>query len=217
MLDQLQNSGIVVLNERPAPTQTTLLIVGLPRSGTTMIAKALGKLGVFLGADLDQSISEDNRLANALEKDRASMPDIIAAYDSSHDIWAFKRPTAYQTIDPSLFRNPRFVIPFRDPVAIAKREELSMTFDFREQLARATRWSADLADFALRQDVPVMLVSYEKALASPKRFVASLANFIGLSPTWLQTWAARSSIRPSPSDYVSKSQIRFPGMLNERT
>lgn len=210
MLDQLQNSGIVILNESHAPTQTTVIVVGVPRSGTTMIAKALGKMGVFLGAELDPSISEDIRLANALERSPDSLPGIIEAYNAAHEMWAFKRPTAYQTIDPALFRNPRFVVSFRDPVAIAKREELSMTFDFREQLSRATRWSADLAEFALRQTVPVMLVSYEKALAKPKKFVSDLASFAGISPTWLQMRAARASIRPSPADYVASSQIRFP-------
>lgn len=175
-----------------------------------MIAKTLGKLGVFLGAELDHSISEDTRLAHALENAPASMAEIIEAYNAAHDVWAFKRPTAYQTIDSTLFRNPRFVISFRDPVAIARREELSMTFDFREQLGRATRWSADLAEFALRQSAPVMLVSYEKALAKPKQFVSDLARFAGISPTWLQMRAARASIRPSPADYVANSQIRFP-------
>jgi hypothetical protein len=210
MLDQLQNSGIVVLNDRPAPQQSTIIAVGVPRSGTTMVAKALANLGVFLGAELDHSIYEDTRLAYALENAPAVLPNIIEAYNASHDVWAFKRPTAYQTIYPALFRNPRFVVTFRDPVAIARREELSMMFDFREQLIRATRWSADLAEFALRQDVPVMLVSYEKAMAEPKRFVSGLARFAGISPTWLQRRAARASIRPSPADYVANSQIRFP-------
>jgi hypothetical protein len=210
MLDQLQNSGIVLLNDVPAPDQTTVLVVGVPRSGTTMIAKTLGRLGIYLGADIDQSISEDMRLAHALEGAPATLPSIIDAYNAAHDVWAFKRPTAYQTIDPSMFRNPRLVIPFRDPVAIARREELSMTFDFREHLIRATRWSADLAAFALGQSVPVMLVSYEKAIGAPKRFVSDLARFTGISPSWLQMRAARASIRPSPADYVANSQIRFP-------
>jgi hypothetical protein len=210
MLDQLQNSGIVVLNDRPALQQSTVIVVGVPRSGTTMVAKALANLGVYLGADIDQSISEDMRLARALESAPATLPGIIDAYNAAHDVWAFKRPTAYQTIDTSLFRNPRLVISFRDPVAIARREELSMTFDFREQLIRATRWSADLAEFALRQSVPVMLVSYEKAMAGPKRFVSDLARFTGISPSWWQMRAARTSIRPSPADYVANSQVRFP-------
>lgn len=210
MIDQLQNSGIVVLNERQPDAKTTIIIVGVPRSGTTMIAKTLGKLGVYLGTDIDRSTSEDSRLANALENDPASLPSIVEAYNAAHDVWAFKRPTAYQRIDPTVFRNPRFVIPFRDPVSIARREELSMAFDFRDQLTRATRWSADLADFALRQEVPTMLVSYEKAMASPKRFISDLVRFTGAAPSWLQKLAAWSAIRPSPVDYVVNSQIRFP-------
>lgn len=46
--------------------------------------------------------------------------------------WGFKRPDAFRVINDyvddcvHIFRNPRFVITFRDPVAIAKRNEISI-------------------------------------------------------------------------------------------
>lgn len=209
MLDQLQNSGIAVLNERPAPKQNTIIIIGVPRSGTTMVAKVLANLGVYLGAEVDDSVGEDMRLARALEANDGSLPAVIEVYNSLHDLWAFKRPTAYQVIDPALFRNPRFVVTFRDPVAIARREEVSMMFDFREQLRRAVQWSADLAGFALSLTAPVMLVSYEKALVMPIDFVTNLASFAGIPADNDIIRETANLVAPSPSDYVSRSQIRF--------
>ncbi len=209
MLDQLQNSGIAVLNDAPIGRHATIIIVGVPRSGTTMVAKTLGALGVYLGADLDEAIQEDLRLAKAIEDSPADISLVIEAYNSAHDVWAFKRPTAYQTLDASWFRNPRFIIPFRDPVAIAKREEISMVFDFRDQLRRAALWSIDLADFTLRQTAPLMLVSYEKALLKPERFVDELAQFSGADASEAMRRAASIVVKPSPADYVKGSQVRL--------
>lgn len=210
MLDQLQNDGMEVLNWRTLDRYATIIVVGVPRSGTTMAAKALEKLGVFLGSEIDAPVQEDQRLSRALESATGELSDVILAYNNAHEIWGFKRPTAYQTIDLSLFRHPRLVVTFRDPLAIAKREQVSMVSDFRDQLRRATEWSAKLADFALRQSVPTMLISYEKALQRPERFVRGLSRFIGMQPDDVLLRAAVDVIRPSPSEYVTKSQVRFP-------
>lgn len=209
MLHQLQNSGIGVLNDAPIDKHATIIIVGVPRSGTTMVAKTLGALGVYLGADLNEPIQEDLLLAKAIEDSPADIALVVEAYNSAHDVWAFKRPTAYQALDASWFRNPRFIIPFRDPVAIAKREEISMAFDFRDQLRRAAEWSGDLADFALLQTAPLMLVSYEKALLQPDRFVDELVRFCGVETDEPTRRAASMVVKPSPADYIKGSQMRL--------
>ncbi|OWK21779.1 hypothetical protein AJ88_11710 [Mesorhizobium amorphae CCBAU 01583] len=94
-------------------------------------------------------------------------------------------------------------------MAIAKREEISMVFDFRDQLRRAALWSIDLADFTLRQTAPLMLVSYEKALLKPERFVDELAQFSGVDASEAMRRAASIVVKPSPADYVKGSQVRL--------
>ncbi|MER9000005.1 hypothetical protein NKJ52_20595 [Mesorhizobium australicum] len=210
MLDELHNSGIEVFNDQPIGRTLTIIVAGVPRSGTTMVAKALQSLGVFLGDEIDASVQEDLRLSAAIEQNNQEISDIVAAYNRAHSVWGFKRPTAYQTIDLRLFRNPRLVLTFRDPVAIAKREEISMVSDFRIQLRRAAEWSLNLTDFALQQTVPTMLVSYEKALQNPQAFIWQLARYIGVTPSWRVARSAAASIKASPSDYLEKSQVRFP-------
>lgn len=211
MLAELQNSGIEILNPAPAEEQATIIVAGVPRSGTTMVAKGLAALGIFLGSQIDASVQEDLLLGRVLGSgDMDKFREIVERYNRDHDVWAFKRPTAYQAIDGTLFRNPRFVLTFRDPVAIAKREAVSMKTDFRGALRRAAGWSVNLTDFAFRQTAPTMLVSYEKALQQPAEFAHSLIDFIGMKQDKSASSKVVAVVSPSPSDYVQKSQIRFP-------
>jgi hypothetical protein len=48
-MSQLQNDGIFILGDNDSPTSRTIIIVGLPRSGTSMPAKALYDLGISEG------------------------------------------------------------------------------------------------------------------------------------------------------------------------
>lgn len=206
MLENLENTGIRVLNDSPIDQYGTIIVVGVPRSGTTMVARALSALGIYIGADIDHSVQEDLRIATAIESGNdLEVAKVVDAYNARHKVWAFKRPTAYQRIKPELFRNPRFVVVFRDPVSVAVREEISVGFDFRQQLRQVAEWSKDLVDFAFAQAVPTMLVSYEKALLQPELFVRELAGFVGAR----SSEGAVRAIEPSPRDYLRKSQSRF--------
>ena len=212
MLQALRNRGIALLNEAPAPSQRTVLVVGVPRSGTSMVANVLARLGVFMGETCDNAVFEDVRLAGALENSKGDVASIVADYDSTHDVWGFKRPHAYKYILPHIhcFRSPRFVVVFRDPLAIALRNEISMNAEFRSQLLRTTQETAKLASFALSLSEPAMLVSYEKAMDDREAFVSALSGFVGIAASADVQAAAASHIQNGPRTYLLASQIRFP-------
>jgi hypothetical protein len=44
------NTGCWVLRPAPLPAEATMVVTGLGRSGTTMIARVLSELGIFIGA-----------------------------------------------------------------------------------------------------------------------------------------------------------------------
>jgi hypothetical protein len=52
----LINSGIYVLNELPQVEEKTIIVLGSPRSGTSMIGKVLYELGIFKGKELDLAV-----------------------------------------------------------------------------------------------------------------------------------------------------------------
>ncbi|WP_457935730.1 hypothetical protein [Mesorhizobium sp. 10J20-29] len=210
MLEQLTNDGLAYWgNPTPVP-EVTVIIIGPPRSGTTMPAATLHHLGVFMGAEVGTGVFEDRRIAKALEKSPEELPQVIADYNT-HSIWGFKRPMAFGQIERNLnlFRNPRFVVTFRDPIAIAKRNEVSMGKDFAEQFKAAIGRTNQIANFIGRQTVPVMGISYEKAVSAPESFTRSLAEFACLKPTDAEILEASRFVRNGPDEYLMASQTRF--------
>ena len=211
-LKQLLNNGVGYANDVPCTSQATIIVVGAPRSGTSMIAAALDALGIYMGDNKDDAVFEDRRIAHGLEKDPSKLPGIIADYNAHHSIWGFKRPTAFETISDkiNLFRNPRFIIPFRDPMAIAKRKQVSINADAIRQLRNAADITLRLTKFVQELQAPVMMLSYEKAIMAPKRTLLNIALFSGLSPETAGTLPASKILKNGPDKYVLASQRRFP-------
>ncbi|MBU2888865.1 hypothetical protein [Celeribacter halophilus] len=211
-LNQLENDGVVICGDDNNPIKRTTLIIGVPRSGTTMPATALYHLGIFMGDGVRKDVFEDTRLAAALEKQKEKLSDVIDDYNHRFDVWGFKRPLAWNLLEKNIdkFRNPRFVVMFRDPLAVAKRNNVSMDFPVRDQLLKATDRLRSLVDFSLRIDAPVMLVSYEKAIGMPENFVKYLAKFSGAKATQKEIESTLSKIRNGPESYLKSSQTKFP-------
>ena len=54
-----------------------------------------------------------------------------------------------------------------------------------------------------------MLVSYEKAISSPEKFINALVQFVGCKPTPEDLNKAISNIQNSPENYLIASQTKF--------
>lgn len=48
-LDKLINKGIYILNPSHNEEEKTIIILGIARSGTTLVAKVLHSLGIYMG------------------------------------------------------------------------------------------------------------------------------------------------------------------------
>ncbi len=210
-LAQLHNSGISVLNDAPVSSEMTIIVVGIARSGTSMIAGALDALGIFMGDRADRAVFEDVAIANALEQHPALLPDQIKKYNSRYAVWGFKRPAAFNYIDRylHLFRNPRVIITYRDPAAIAKRNEISMVTDFRQQLLASSQYLVSLSKFVGGLEVPALVVSYEKALLAPEMLIAELCRFVGVPATSTMAQKASATVSNGSEMYLKASQVRF--------
>jgi hypothetical protein len=210
-ISQLHNDGVYILGDCDNSSSRTIIIVGLARSGTSMPAKALYNLGVWMGDKIDTAVFEDVRLAEALEKKNGDLPGVIEDYNNRFDIWGFKRPTAFKQLPKTInkFRNPRILIMFRDPLSIAKRNNISVDVPFHTALQNSAKQISELVDFTINIDAPKMLVSYEKAMLSPEKFINALVQFVGCKPTPEELNGAISSIQNSPKDYLIASQTKF--------
>jgi tetratricopeptide (TPR) repeat protein len=207
--DALRNPGLFFLNDAAATATATIIIVGVPRSGTSMVAAVLDSLGVFLGSRPDRAVFEDFELASAIEGDQAFLSELIAGHNAAHRVWGFKRPLAFQNIADKLhcFRNPRLIVTFRDPLAIALRTAISTKAPLLASLETANTLMSEMIEFVQALTVPALMVSYEKALADPLRLVEGIVRFCGTPSTTDQIEQATSVVLNGPEIYLQASRV----------
>jgi hypothetical protein len=180
----------------------TIVIAGLPRGGTTMVAAAVEALGVYLGPenDLRNFHFEDQRM-NSPHLDEQHVA--IKENDSKHQVWGWKDPGAIHPLRELSWalRNPMVIIVFRDLFTSIQGE---MRFDEEHGYNRSL---ADLIDstinntqrnweFVKRTQLPTLLVCYERAVQNREAFVKQLVDFMQIEPSDSQIRQAVDRISP---------------------
>jgi hypothetical protein len=211
-LSSLQNKGFSIL--RPAQLEMaaddeakTLVVLGSGRGGTSAVAGMLSALGVSLGPYAAAPVFEDLELALAIEVGgEAVARDVIAARNRDYPVWGFKRPgfcRHVQDYHPCL-RNPRYVVIYRDALAIAMRSMLSANADLFDALKSAYADYSHIQTFLTENKVPALLISYEKLIENPLAIAEQLAAFCGLAPE--ATARAAASVQRAPESYLDASR-----------
>jgi hypothetical protein len=220
--DSIFNQGVIA---RPAPSrgrkrsphEKTLLVTGLARSGTSMLAALLQAAGVWLGDHVYEPINEDAEITQILQaRDFTRLDELIERQNASTPIWGFKMPDLHlflQHDELQRFRNPHLIAIFRDPVAVAARNALSEQYDGEQAMIEATSAMYSLAQFVRASRVPYLLLSYEKALVFPRAFIDNIVDFCGVTLDEAQRTELLQHVQPNRSQYVTTSKRAFEGHL----
>ncbi len=208
------NDGLLLLHPARLAPERTIVVTGLPRSGTSMVAAVLHAAGLYLGAELDSVVREDLEIADALGHDR--LADAVASRNALYPVWGFKRPNLH-VFGPHVvtgFRNPRVILTCRDPVALGRRSLLSEhhldVFAAREA-ETAAHESLAMLRFAGALPCPVLLVSYEKAVQDPSRLARAILGFTGLDA---DAALVAQAVQPDHPDYLTHTERRFLGHID---
>lgn len=182
-------STTMVLNNQPRTEDPamTVCIAGMPRGGTTMVAAVVHALGVDLGPEEDlRGFTFEDQMMNR------PYPDEVHKYikkrDAEQKVWGWKDPGAIHPFNDlaHALRNPRVILVFRDTFAVVQSE---MKFDEANEITGRTfetlvesvqRRLEENCRFIERTRVPLLLVSYEKAIINRDSFVSEVAAFLGL-------------------------------------
>ncbi|MGE0223701.1 MAG: hypothetical protein AB7F35_29040 [Acetobacteraceae bacterium] len=202
-----------------SPTgNSTIIVTGVARSGTTMIASVLRACGVFMGDYMHDVVQED---AEALEliqsRNSLSLPGFIERRNAAHARWGFKLPNLHQFLPAgqlSLFRNPRLVVIYRDPVAVAVRNALSEHFEMQEALMNAINALHAQTRFVRDAPCPSMLLSYEKVVAFPKSALTTLLDFCEIPRASVNEARALAAIQPNRPEYLLQAKRDFDGNVD---
>jgi hypothetical protein len=217
-LEDLTNFGLLQTQEIKSTDTATVLVIGLPRSGTSMVAAVLKALGVFIGEQVDNAVFEDRELAALLGSgDTGRLTQFIAQRNAAHSVWGFKRPEAYRQLEQlcRVCRNPRVIVTFRDVLAIALRNNISMQIDPIQSLPRIADEYRVLSATISRLSVPCLLVSYEKALQYPLEMVGKIAAFCGLEASEAQIKQAAEVVENGSATYVRAARLEYHGFVGK--
>jgi hypothetical protein len=221
----LVNKGVIHLHRDPdgkagrGARKRTLVVSGIARSGTSMIARVLSRAGVYMGENLDDVVFEDSAFALMLETgsyDPSALARVVSARNAAYPVWGFKRPHLHQhgpDIVDSL-RNPRVVLTVRDPVAIAERNAIAEQYDAVGGLDAAVTDLRDMLAFANRLRCPVLLVSYEKAVSMPEVFLDELLQFCGLVVPAAKREDLLRVVEPNRPEYIGQARRVFEGYVD---
>jgi len=188
----------------------TIVILGLPRTGSSLIANICKELGVNIGADLilgdkfnPKGIFENRVfvdldreiLGSRLWYDFPSQEEIMnkkRQFDkkikeiikSQEDVlWGWKCGLSLFTIDLYLpyLQDPHFIICCRNPSAFAKSMERQTGREyFKNALRYFVFYNQRLVDFICRHNYPMLFISYEEYFIEPEKQIKKIKEFIGV-------------------------------------
>ena len=190
-----------------ANNDSTYVVLGVSRGGTSAVAGLLSEFGVHMGRTGKAPLYEDLGINRALAKGMDEFKQRALANNEAHSNWGFKGNAITHPFEDiaQVLRNPIFVVVFRDLAAIAVRAKLSADRDVLSILQRQTLEYSRIIEFLAAGRYRSVVISYEKLLAYPENVIDLLADSIGLKPTDEVRQAAITSIRPAPEDYLRVS------------
>lgn len=196
------NKGVVISNANNT-TEKTIVIMGVARSGTTMTAQVVQDLGIDMGSEKGGVVNERRDVYSLLEnKKLVQFDNLVEQQNKKHSIWGWKRPKSIEYVDlfEHRIRNPHYIIPFRDYLSIAVRNNMAINADVTQNLVSThkDRYSK-VIEFIQKNKQPMLLFSYEKAVLHPKYFVQKVAEFIGVNDEHRIAKAVKSiDVRSNP-------------------
>jgi hypothetical protein len=220
-VDGMVNKGFIVNHTGAGPSGRggrTFIVTGRHRSGTSLVASVLRQVGIFLGAEINDIVHEDEAMAKILKaRDTDGLPRLIGERNANYGTWGFKFPMLCQSLGPedlALFSDPHVIVTFRDPVSVAVRTAVSEYQEPMRALRTAVDEQAELVTFVERLQCPTLLLSYEKALVFPGDFIDAILRFCGLPRSDALREKLINLIEPNRQTYIARVRRRYGGVID---
>jgi len=220
--DELVNKGIIM--NRPGPPEPggrTFIVTGLHRSGTSLVASILRRVGIFMGSEINDNVHEDEEIVRIMSiRDRPGLKRLIRGRAANYGTWGFKFPMLCGSFNPrdlALFGNPHVIVTFRDPISIAVRNTLSEYQEPMKGLRAAVDEQNAMLTFIERLRCPALLLSYEKSIIFPGDFVDAIIGFCGLPANDLLREGLLLLVDPNRTSYIAQARRRYEGVIDGMT
>jgi hypothetical protein len=202
-----QSAFAIQLHFEQPRKKNTIVVLGAPRGGTSMVSGICRQLGVPMGDDIDPANNEDRDFqihggdrsvlkGDGSDQKRAeiinNLKNLVATRNKMHDVWGWKDPLASYYVEDlldCLVNNPRYICVFRDPVAVVAGELRTKIISEMtgEEIQKRKPIFIDnvleqqqaIVNLVRLTRAPTLFLSYEKTLAYPMDTITTIAEFIG--------------------------------------
>jgi len=170
------------------PEHRTYCIIGQGRGGTSMTAKVVDMLGGNLTKTGE--LSEDVEFRKTVLAQPINLNEVKTQIDKRdiNPVWSWKIPQCGVNLPLwyKLLRNPFWIYIIRDHLASALTEvRLNVVPDAIHGLKIKTHHEQLFLDFIIKaneEEMPILLISYERIRLHKGEFLLSLINFLGTNP-----------------------------------
>ncbi len=203
-----KNLGLIQLNGDCAQLKNkTVIVLGAARGGTSMVSGTLVKLGIYMGENISP-LYEDEYLSKHIDNlAKTEINTIIKARNSKYAVWGIKKPSLKLLSIRNLFREPVYIVVFRDIFVTANRRVISKNQTLLTEMFKSYCFYLRILLFLKFTKRPALLVSYEKALLDPESLVLEIANFLNLDKQVLDYSNVAEFIQSSPETYTNHQRF----------
>ena len=167
---------------RPGETQATVVVLGVERGGTSMVAGVVRALGIEMGPRA--GLNHEDPLF--LTEDHELLKKRIATRNAENATWGFKVPKATMHLEffEGVLRKPVYLVAYRNSLAVADSWMQRGAGQLTGVLKRVQTYQDALLKLYETSSAPILLINYERAVqdgSSQAQFVDELIAFLGVS------------------------------------
>lgn len=170
-----------VIGETCHSSPKTVVIMGAPRGGTSMVAGTVRELGINLGKRLGEN-HEDPRF---LTRERDKLLKVIGERNEQNDDWGWKMPHSIDYIDEieGELRNPHFILVWRNVLATAISQVNRSDTDLHNALQFSMERQHTMVEKAAKLNGPILFVDYDRAISHKQDFVDTVSSYLNVELT----------------------------------
>lgn len=185
----------------------TLIVLGPPRSGTSMLAGVLKILGVYMG-ESNRPNHEDHRFNHKVSTVE-EIREIVADYNSKYSVWGWKEPSTHNYLSEisDVLRNPVYIVSCRNPFdAALSKIKRTNEGDFEKLLTGVSNQYIKNIHALKDTGSEIHYVNHEMALAEPKVLAEHLAKVLGIELS--QEKAVEIEAFCAPGSYKKIAEVK---------
>lgn len=156
----------------------TVVVLGVERGGTSMVAGIIRALGV----DMGQRVGLNHEDPRFISEDEVKLEKLIMLRNKEVPVWGFKMPKAVNKLAffGKHLRNPYLVIVHRNLAAVADSWSQRGAGQYLDAIERSLDYHRLIIEHLRQSKRPALIVNYERAVKDKQETVRDIAGFLGL-------------------------------------